>query len=151
MNCQCKLYSSIPKTIEDVKQRCAIAQQILPTLSLLASEPSKWMAVYRCQVCGTTWVSEYPFSERQGGGAPCLYPIDTQVPEEWLQTASDLTHLIRQEDEDRKFYLILGPEVGPEYCRRKECTRKRIEGSVMCQRHHFEMIKGRPYPYEDAN
>jgi hypothetical protein len=150
MNCQCKSYSSIPTTMEAINERCANAGQILPTLILLASNQNKWMSVYRCKICGSTWVSEYPFSEMHGGGAPCLYPVDTQAPEEWLQTASSLMISIREEHEDRKFYSILGREVGPDLCKHKDCPRKRIEGSVMCRRHHFEMIKGRPYLYEDT-
>jgi hypothetical protein len=150
MNCRCKSYSSIPTTIEEIKERCASAGRILPTLILLASNPSKWMSVYRCRICGSTWVSEYPFSELHGGGALCLYPIETQAPEEWLQTASSLTVSIRQEDEDRQFYSKLGVEVGPDLCTRTDCSRQRIVGSVMCRRHHFEMIKGRPYLYEDT-
>jgi hypothetical protein len=43
----------------------------------------------------------------------------------------------------------LGPEIGPERCTDPSCTRLRIASSVKCRRHHYEMLKRCPCPFED--
>ncbi|HLQ25351.1 MAG TPA: SMI1/KNR4 family protein [Acidiferrobacterales bacterium] len=48
---------------------------------------------------------------------------------------------------DKDFWDRLGPEQGPEPCRSPGCNRKRIELSVMCRRHHYEMMRGRECPF----
>lgn len=150
MTCKCQLYSSKPKNFEEVRERGAAVAQILPALTLLTFESSKWIAVYRCKVCDALWAAEYPFGEMQGGGPQCFYTIEARTPEEWLRTAESLTAPIRQEYEDKEFFMALGPELGPEKCRVPDCRQKRIQYSVMCRRHHFEMVKDRPYLYDNC-
>lgn len=52
---------------------------------------------------------------------------------------------------DREFYLSLFPEDGTSSCQRENCTTKTIRFSVMCAKHHFEMVLKKPCPftYED--
>jgi hypothetical protein len=93
---------------------------------------------------------EYPFSESQGGGAPCLYQIANSDPPSVFRENPPLTTRIRNEFEDTNFFEALGEEIGPELCRHPGCDRKRIKFSVMCCPHHFEMIKGKPYSGSEA-
>ena len=97
------------------------------------------------------WAAEYPFSEHHGGGTPCLYAIETHDPEAWLKSAKPLTEAIRQQYEDQIFLDRLGPEIGPELCQHEGCQRKRVRLSVMCQQHHFEMVKKRSSPSEQEH
>jgi hypothetical protein len=46
---------------------------------------------------------------------------------------------------DRAFYQALAPEVSESKCARPDCERGAIPLSFYCRRHHFEMMKGRPY------
>lgn len=50
---------------------------------------------------------------------------------------------------DASWYKSLGLENGPEKCRHEGCERKRIELSVMCRQHHYEMVKGIVCPFDD--
>jgi len=50
---------------------------------------------------------------------------------------------------DREFYDALGTERAHTTCRHDGCTKGPVEHSVMCRVHHFEMIKGRPCPFDD--
>jgi hypothetical protein len=50
---------------------------------------------------------------------------------------------------DRAFADKLGPEDSTRKCRREGCGRGTVKLSVLCRRHHFEMIQGKPYPFED--
>jgi hypothetical protein len=50
---------------------------------------------------------------------------------------------------DREFCDKLGPEDSTRKCRREGCSRGRLKLSVLCRRHHFESILGRPYPFDD--
>jgi hypothetical protein len=50
---------------------------------------------------------------------------------------------------DRAFCDRLGPEDSSKKCRRDGCGRGAVKLSVLCRRHHFENIQGRPYPFED--
>ncbi len=43
--------------------------------------------------------------------------------------------------EDQEFLRGLGKERGPEVCRRDGCQRKHIALSVLCRKHHFEMVR----------
>jgi hypothetical protein len=52
---------------------------------------------------------------------------------------------------EESFLELLGEELGPENCKHDGCDRKRIQYSVMCRRHHFEMIKQRPMPEGQLN
>jgi len=49
---------------------------------------------------------------------------------------------------DRKFYDSLGPEDSSRPCRREGCQRGAILNSVVCKRHHFEMIERRDCPFD---
>jgi hypothetical protein len=66
--------------------------------------------------------------------------------EEWLKPPPPLSEEEHQKLEDDNFWNSLGQEIGPEICQHEECARKRIQYSVMCRRHHFEMVKRRPLP-----
>jgi hypothetical protein len=50
---------------------------------------------------------------------------------------------------DREFCEKLGLEDSTRRCRREGCSRGTIKLSVFCRRHHFEEIRGRPYPFDD--
>jgi hypothetical protein len=50
---------------------------------------------------------------------------------------------------DREFIALLGLERSDQPCRREQCDRGAISHSVLCKRHHFESIRGRPYPFDD--
>ena len=50
---------------------------------------------------------------------------------------------------DLKLFQALGSEIGPDMCRRPGCDRKTVRLSVMCRRHHYEMIKEEPCPFSD--
>jgi len=52
---------------------------------------------------------------------------------------------------DRRWFVSLFPEDGPEICKHEGCNRKRINDSVMCAVHHFEMIKKKPCPWDDEH
>jgi hypothetical protein len=53
----------------------------------------------------------------------------------------------RQRRLDREFYNRLGPEDVSHPCRRDGSSRGAIPNSVLCKRHHFEMIKHRDCPF----
>ena len=147
MSCKCTNYSEPLATFSDVKQRCEHYEDLRATLDTVVDDLRAWRSVLRCRVCGALWAQEYPFSEMHGGGPACFYRITTADPAQWLVTAPDLTMQLRREHEDRSFFACLGEEIGPELCRHSGCTHKRIQFSVMCRLHHFEMITKRPYPY----
>ena len=46
--------------------------------------------------------------------------------------------------EDAEWFASLGEEVGPKECSSSGCDRLR----VMCRRHHYVMVHGRPCPFE---
>jgi len=50
---------------------------------------------------------------------------------------------------DLEFYEKLGPEDLTRPCKREGCNRGAIRNSVMCKRHHFEMIKHRNCPFDN--
>lgn len=49
---------------------------------------------------------------------------------------------------DIEFFNSLFPESKPEICKHEGCHRSQIDLSVLCARHHFEMIKKKPCPWE---
>lgn len=51
---------------------------------------------------------------------------------------------------DRRFFISLFPEEGPEICKQDGCIRKRIISSKLCALHHYEMIKKKPCPWSDT-
>jgi len=50
---------------------------------------------------------------------------------------------------DRRLFVSLFPEEGPEICKHEGCNRKRDHDSVLCAVHHFEVIKEEPCPWDD--
>ena len=50
---------------------------------------------------------------------------------------------------DLEFCDKLGAESPESQCRREGCIRGTVKLSVLCRRHHFEKIRGRPYPFDD--
>ena len=50
---------------------------------------------------------------------------------------------------DREFFSKLGPEDPSRPCKHEGCSRGAIPNSVMCKRHHFEMIQRRDCPFHD--
>jgi hypothetical protein len=55
----------------------------------------------------------------------------------------------QQQRWDRQFYTQLGPEDPARPCKHEGCKRGAIANSVMCKRHHFEMIQHRDCPFND--
>ena len=53
-----------------------------------------------------------------------------------------------QRKEDRGFYEQLGPEDLARPCKHDGCKRGSVRFSVLCKRHHFEMIKHRECPFD---
>ncbi len=144
--CQCSRFSKSLRTLEDVHRRCEEGTLIAESLVELHSDEAKWMAVHRCRKCGQLWASEYPFAGTHGGGPRCFYQVEAIDPLRWLAHAPSLTSRIVRTAEDCVIWEQSGPEIGPESCRTKGCSRKRVQYSVMCQRHHFLTLKG--YEYE---
>lgn len=66
--------------------------------------------------------------------------------ESWLKPPEQLSDEEQEFLEDKNFLNLLGEEIGTELCKAEACTHQRIKSSVMCRRHHFEMIKKRPFP-----
>jgi len=51
---------------------------------------------------------------------------------------------------DRSFYELLGAERSDKPCRQADCPRGAISHSVLCRRHHFEMVRRRPCPFDEV-
>lgn len=65
---------------------------------------------------------------------------------DWLKPPKTLSDEELQSLEDKDFINLLGEEIGTELCKSDGCIHKRIKNSVMCRRHHFEMVKKRTFP-----
>lgn len=52
----------------------------------------------------------------------------------------------KSQHDDEAYMQILSDEIGPERCQQPGCKSLRIRYSVLCKRHHFEMITGRACP-----
>jgi Immunity protein 53 len=63
--------------------------------------------------------------------------------EDWLKPLTDERWQLL---EDERFLNLLGEEIGIELCKSEFCTHKQIKNSVMCRKHHFEMVQKRPFP-----
>jgi hypothetical protein len=50
---------------------------------------------------------------------------------------------------DKAFYDSLGPGASDRPSRRPGCSRWAVSLSVECRPHHFEMVFGRPCPFND--
>ncbi len=55
-----------------------------------------------------------------------------------------------QRAQDRELYDELGAERPGTRCRHPGCERGTVAFSVLCKPHHFESIRGRPSPFDDA-
>jgi hypothetical protein len=64
--------------------------------------------------------------------------IDAGEPPPWEETQKKL---------DLEFYDKLGPENKSQPCRHPGCDHGSIRSSLMCKRHHFEMIQKRDCPF----
>jgi hypothetical protein len=148
--CRCREFAGALESLADVRTRCEAADAIAVHLREVATNADTWVSVLRCEHCTQLWAREYAFSEHHGGGLPCLYQISTTDPERWPASTVPLARELRRAGEDAQFLADLGPEVGPESCRRTDCSRKRISHSVLCRSHHFESIVGRPAPKRDV-
>ena len=143
MACACSAYSSTPRSYQDVVDRCDAAPQIEKSLVQIGWNPDEWLGVHECKHCRQLWAEERPFSEHHGGGSPCYYPLPGTDPNEWLSDAEPISHLLRAQHDDAAFLAILGPETGPAGCQNSACDRLTVKLSVLCSRHHFEMVKKR--------
>ncbi len=145
MKCKCDKYSASPTTVEELRARAAETAEIKMTLDELEVDSSGWLSILRCRTCGTLWAKE-SLPERYD--PPRLYQIKTDNPKRWLQEHESFIEKIYRDYEDNAFLQTLGDEVGPEHCKHEGCTRKRIKNSVLCRRHHFEMILHREPSFE---
>ena len=67
-----------------------------------------------------------------------LPAVDAEDPPPWEETRKKL---------DLEFYDKLGAEDISQPCKHLSCDRGSIRSSVMCKRHHFEMIQKRDCPF----
>ena len=49
-------------------------------------------------------------------------------------------------ESDRQFFESLGPEDRSRRCKRDGCAGGMVKYSVLCAAHHFEQVRGKPYP-----
>ena len=143
MVCACSAFSSTPLSYEEVVDRCNAAARIEKSLVQVGSNPDEWLAVHECKQCRQLWAEERPFSEQHGGGSPCYYPLTGTDPDTWLSDAEPIAQILRARHDDAEFLATLGPEVGPAQCQNTACNRLTVKQSVLCSRHHFEMVKKR--------
>lgn len=138
--CNCSKYAGALLTYADVKVRSEHSYKIESSLKVVEQHSTEWSSLMQCAVCHSLWVKEYPWAEYHGGGASCLYQIRSKV--DYFPT-NQLTPRLRKEAEDLDFIQKLGDEVGPALCQHTGCSNKKIQFSVMCRKHHFQMITGR--------
>jgi hypothetical protein len=72
-----------------------------------------------------------------------------QRKEEGMAKPLKNKHSVKYSRADMEFFNSLFPEEGSEICRHEDCRRRTIKNSVMCAKHHFEMIKQKPCPWEE--
>jgi hypothetical protein len=75
------------------------------------------------------------------------YP-DGLSPDSMMRVAGPPPVEDRQRRLDREFYEKLGPEDLSRPCKKEDCQRGAIPNSVLCKRHHFEMIQRRDCPFD---
>ena len=153
MACDCEGQRDPVTSMADLKARIEPSRAIRPRLSQVRDDPANWRTLFRCRVCGSYWIEEYPWSELQGGGPTVLLPVLSSDASAYLRSSADLVPAllreqaeIRRKLDDKEFWVKLGAEIGPKACNEPGCGRLRIELSVCCRRHHFMMIKGRAPP-----
>jgi hypothetical protein len=137
--CVCARHLAPPRTPEEVRVRCDFSWRILGSCELVESEDVRQLE--RCRVCRRHWVREYPFGDGLRGGPTCAYHVPAaELP------AENLTATILEEAEEIALFDALGPDVGPGLCRAPACGRLSIWNGVLCARHHYESLRGRPAP-----
>jgi Immunity protein 53 len=66
---------------------------------------------------------------------------------DWLIPPLELTEEELKLNEDREFYnLLKDSPLTFEHCKKDRCNNMRLEHSMMCPDHHFEMLRNYPYP-----
>lgn len=101
MSCICQKYTAIPKTLTEVQDRMSHEREFRKDLEVVAS--FDWRSVLKCKLCGALWAEESPYSEIQGGGPSCFYIIETDDPQNWLETMPQMTIEIRKKAEPWRF------------------------------------------------
>ena len=143
--CACKRYLGPVRTVVEVRRRCTAYPKLSRTLYTIAADRDKGLSVARCVKCRTVWAEEQVFEAEDD--MHCLYAVRTGDPRVWLQSAEPVARHVVRDDEDRRFYDDLGPELGPRGCLYDGCQRLRILGRNFCRRHHFQMVHDRPCPW----
>ena len=141
-DCKCSKYEGALKNYADVKVRSEHTHEIEKSLKVIEQHPSEWSSLMQCAVCQSLWVKEYPCGEYHGGGPVCLYQIKSKAE---YSPIAQLTSRFRRAAEDLDLFRKLGAEVGPAFCQHSGCSNKKIQFSVMCRKHHIQMITGREF------
>lgn len=71
--------------------------------------------------------------------------VETVMAE--LRRTADQEYEANKLLQDRQFWDLLGPDVGPENCREGECSRLRAKDTVFCRVHHWEKVQHRTCPF----
>jgi hypothetical protein len=144
--CECSRFGAPILTYADVLARCGESTvDLRRTLEPVRALPNEWASLFRCRECGNLWCQEYPFSEHHGGGAPCIYRVESLDADHWAHSHRSLTPQLREQHGDAEVFGALHADSGPERCQYSGCSRLRMDYGVLCRRHHFEMVKGRAY------
>jgi hypothetical protein len=69
---------------------------------------------------------------------------------DWLKPPAPMTDEERRMYEDKRLFASLDSKIEGEGCRHEGCERSRIQYSVMCREHHFEMVTRRAVPKGDG-
>ena len=145
--CECDDFSAPILSYADVLARFEVSTSGLRcTPEKVRRLDRAWTTLFRCRECGSFWCEEHPFSEYHGGRSPCIYRVEAPDVEHWTLSYQPVTMHFSRQHEAPVFFKSLGGEVGPELCRRPDCGRRRIRLSVMCRKHHFEMLMHRDCP-----
>jgi len=133
------------KTMKDIEMRCACTDKIEKHLKQV--KIGDWKVLYIYKPDGSYWVKVFPFGELQGGGPSCIILIDAEDPIAEFEAGVDVTSRIREEADRKEFWEVIGSEIGPGTCKAEGCSRKRVQFSVFCKRHHFENVRNEPCPF----
>jgi hypothetical protein len=110
-----------------------------------------------CEVSANDWhVYKTENDQFIGYGDPTKLDYFLKVFIEWAKSQNEdwLQPPVRygesaeevQEKRDEEFWNTLSNEVPNEVCRHEDCNELRIHYSVLCRRHHFEMVTKRELP-----
>jgi hypothetical protein len=88
--CSCRHHQLIaPDTRQEALRLAYVWARLRPALELTASDPARWLAVFRCGRCGQYWAED---SIESGHAEQFFgYPIVTRDPYRWLGSATRLT------------------------------------------------------------